>query len=72
MITYNSVVTACAKGGGTAKKALQLFAEMLQQGIQPNLITYNAVISACGNGGIVRRALQLRDPMRMAREWLEP
>ena len=34
---------------GMAMKALQLFGEMQQHGLQPTLVTDSAVISACGN-----------------------
>ena len=63
VITYNSVISACEKGG-KAESALQLFYEMRQQGLQPNVIFYTAVISACGKGGKAERALQLFCEMR--------
>ena len=45
-------------------KALQLFDEMQQQGLEPNLITYIAVSSACGKCRMPERALQFFDVLR--------
>ena len=64
MITIIAVITACAKGGGTAKKALQLFDEMQQKGPHPNQVTYNAGFSACGKGLLAKRALQVLEEMQ--------
>ena len=49
---------------------MQLFAEMQQKGLQPDLITYSTVISACGNGGDAERALQLF--VEMQQKGLQP
>ena len=50
--------------GLMVKRALQLFVEMQQKGLQPDVITYTAVITACAKGGMAKRALQLFDAMR--------
>ena len=47
MITYSVVISACGKCG-MPERALQLFDELQQQGLEPNVITYTAVISANG------------------------
>ena len=49
---------ACSKGG-MWKKALALFDEMEEKGIEPTEGTYSVTISALGNGLQWKRALQL-------------
>ena len=46
------------------ERTLQLFDEMLQHGLEPNLITYIAVSSACGKCRMPQRALQFFDVLR--------
>jgi pentatricopeptide repeat protein len=47
LITYNTVINACAKGGLDWEGLLGLFAQMRHEGIQPDIITYNTLLSAC-------------------------
>ena len=51
-------------------RALQLFNEMLQQGLESNLITYIVVSSACRKCRMPNRALQLFD--EILQQGLEP
>ena len=44
---YNSAISACARTGGLLwNKALELFREMNENGVVPDVVTYNAVIDA--------------------------
>ena len=44
VITYNSCISACEKGGPAAcEKALDLLREMEDNSITPTVITYSAV-----------------------------
>ena len=47
-ITYNALITSCAKGTQPAQ-ALEVFEAMQQQRVVPNDITYNALITTCAN-----------------------
>jgi len=47
LITYNTVINACAKGGLEWEGLLGLFAQMRHEGIQPDIVTYNTLLSAC-------------------------
>ena len=58
VITYNSVITACAKGGKT-QEALDMFKAMQNAGEKPDVITYSSVITACANGGMAEKALDM-------------
>ena len=51
-------------------QALQLFRDMQQQEIVPDVITYSALISACGRGKQLERALEIFD--KMQQQGIEP
>jgi pentatricopeptide repeat protein len=53
-----------------AEKALEVFQEMQQIGVEPNVITYNAFISACKKGKKAEKALEVFQEMRQ--RGLEP
>ncbi|KAG2254241.1 hypothetical protein Bca52824_084377 [Brassica carinata] len=52
ILTYNTVINACARGGLDWEGLLGLFAEMRHEGIQPDIVTYNTLLSACANIGL--------------------
>ncbi|XWS48102.1 hypothetical protein CRYUN_Cryun13aG0044200 [Craigia yunnanensis] len=52
ILTYNTVINACARGGLDWEGLLGLFAEMRHEGIQPDIVTYNTLLSACANRGL--------------------
>ncbi|KAL8550774.1 hypothetical protein ACS0TY_000015 [Phlomoides rotata] len=52
VISWTSIITGFAKHG-YAKRALQLFNQMLDSGIEPNEVTYIAVLSACSHAGLI-------------------
>lgn len=60
---YTAAIEACAKGK-MCDKALELLAEMEENGIEPSGVTYSVAITACGNGGQWQKALDLLDVMR--------
>ena len=45
-------------------KALEVYDEMQQRGLQPQLITYDALIRACEEAGLFDKALDIRDEMK--------
>ena len=53
------VVIVAGGKGWRAESALQLFEEVLLQGLQPQVTSYAAATSACRKGRITERALQL-------------
>lgn len=52
VISWTSIITGFAKHG-FARKALDLFEQMLGFGVEPNEVTYVAVLSACSHAGLV-------------------
>ncbi|KAK9272691.1 hypothetical protein L1049_003068 [Liquidambar formosana] len=52
IISWTSIITGFAKHG-FARRALEMFHEMLKTGIKPNEITYVAVLSACSHVGMI-------------------
>ncbi|KAH9329592.1 hypothetical protein KI387_001700 [Taxus chinensis] len=56
LITYNTVINACAKGGFGWEGLLGLFAQMRHEGIQPDIITYNTLLGACASRGLSSEA----------------
>ena len=63
MITYNSFITACAKGV-RAEHVLQLLETMQLQGLIPNVISYTALISSCGKSQQPERAFEHFEAMQ--------
>lgn len=45
-VTYNSVISCCAKAG-EVQPALDLLKTMRRRGVKPDTVTYNALMSAC-------------------------
>ncbi|MCD7473194.1 hypothetical protein HAX54_014849 [Datura stramonium] len=58
--SYTSVIVGLATHG-KARKALNLFYEMLEIGIQPNEVTFVGVLTACSHGGLVEEGHKLAD-----------
>ncbi|KAL0400615.1 UNVERIFIED_CONTAM: Pentatricopeptide repeat-containing protein, chloroplastic [Sesamum latifolium] len=52
VISWTSIITGFAKHG-FAKRALELFQQMLDFGVEPNEVTYIAVLSACSHVGLI-------------------
>ncbi|CAK9187737.1 unnamed protein product [Ilex paraguariensis] len=52
VVSWTSMITGYAKHG-FAKRALEMFHQMLEAGMQPNEVTYIAVLSACSHVGMV-------------------
>jgi pentatricopeptide repeat protein len=67
VITYSAAISACEKGGETAR-ALQLLDEMKECGLKPEMITYTAAIQACAKGGDPVRAIQLFERVEASNE----
>ena len=69
VISYNSLITACAKGVET-KEALDAFKSMQAEGEVPDIISYNSLITACAKGVKAQEALDAFQSMQAA--WEEP
>ncbi|KAK9120907.1 hypothetical protein Syun_018524 [Stephania yunnanensis] len=52
---WNAMINGFAVNGH-AKEALEVFMEMLQEGVKPNEVTIIGVLSACNHGGLVEEA----------------
>lgn len=64
-ITYSSLISACA-AGSRLDKALQVYDEMQEAGLQPDHITYSTLISAYEKAGEFAEALALLDKLHEA------
>lgn len=64
-ITYSSLISACA-AGSRLDKALQVYDEMQEAGLQPDHITYSTLISAYEKAGELAEALALLDRLHEA------
>lgn len=69
---YNAVLNACANLGDT-KEFLQLFDEMSEFCVSPDVLTYNIMIKLCGRAGrkdllvyVLERILELELPFSMS------
>ncbi|KAI4365494.1 hypothetical protein MLD38_021474 [Melastoma candidum] len=54
---WNSMITTYAHNG-EGEAALQVFKEMLNQGIIPNYVSYVSVLSACSHAGLIEEGLR--------------
>ncbi|XP_020593688.1 pentatricopeptide repeat-containing protein At1g08070, chloroplastic-like isoform X2 [Phalaenopsis equestris] len=62
--TWTSMISGFAVHG-SAKRAIELFSDMLSLGISPNKITFLAVLLACSHGGLVDEGRRMFDEMRI-------
>ncbi|KAL5862327.1 hypothetical protein ACOSQ3_003614 [Xanthoceras sorbifolium] len=53
MASWNALINGFAVNG-RAKEALEVFLEMMREGIKPNDVTMIGVLSACNHGGLVK------------------
>lgn len=62
LIIWTAIISAYA-AHGDASKAVSLFNEMLNNGIQPDPVTFTAVLSACAHSGLVDKAWDIFNAM---------
>ncbi|XP_015967918.1 putative pentatricopeptide repeat-containing protein At5g59200, chloroplastic [Arachis duranensis] len=60
--SYNSMICGLALHG-MSTEAIELFREMLKQGISPNSITFVGVLNACSHGGLVELGFEIFQSM---------
>ena len=65
IITYSSLISACA-AGSRLDKALQIYDEMQEAGLQPDRIIYSTLIIAYKKAGDFAEALALLDKLHEA------
>jgi pentatricopeptide repeat protein len=58
IITWNSIIQAFGDNRN-GKEALQLFEQMLRQGLKPNDQTITCVLKACCDSGLIRNAVKI-------------
>jgi len=63
--TYTSLIDACGKAN-KLEKMFEVFALMMEEGVEPNVQTYTSLIDACGKAGDVELALNLFHAMQRA------
>lgn len=61
-ISWNTVISGHAQNG-QAMKALQLFDEMLVEGIEPDHITFISILSACSYAGLLKEGWRYLNSM---------
>lgn len=47
MITFSTLISACANAGGKGHKAVEVFDIMTRRGVRPDAIAYKALLAAC-------------------------
>lgn len=62
--TYSAVISGLAMHGD-GEKALQVFSNMLKEGIEPDEAIYVGVLSACSHAGLLEDGLRCFDRMRL-------
>ncbi|PKA49544.1 Pentatricopeptide repeat-containing protein [Apostasia shenzhenica] len=62
-VTWTSIICGLALNG-QARKALELFSEMVELGLEPDDITFIGVLSACNHGGFVGEGRKLFHEMK--------
>lgn len=53
VVTWNTMISGYAQHG-LAQEAINLFEEMIKDGVNPDAVTYLGVLSSCRHGGLVR------------------
>ena len=66
IVSFNSAVAACAKGGQWAP-ALKILDDMQAKEAIPDLVTFNSAIEACAKSGQRDRALRVLGTCRRGR-----
>ncbi|KAL6959364.1 Pentatricopeptide repeat-containing protein [Sarracenia purpurea var. burkii] len=69
VVCWNSMISTYAQHG-EAEEALEMFEEMMKEGIKPNYVTFVGVLSACSHVGLVEDGL--RHFESMSRFGIEP
>ncbi|KAK6137257.1 hypothetical protein DH2020_029004 [Rehmannia glutinosa] len=59
-----SVIIAGLATHGHGEEALDIFEQMLDEGLKPDDVIYVGVLSACRNGGLVEKGMEYFDKMR--------
>ncbi|TKY54509.1 Pentatricopeptide repeat-containing protein [Spatholobus suberectus] len=54
VVTWNTMISGYAQHG-LAQEAINLFEEMMKQGVNPDAVTYLGVLSSCRHGGLVKQ-----------------
>ncbi|XP_015574459.1 pentatricopeptide repeat-containing protein At1g31920 [Ricinus communis] len=61
--SYSVMISGLAMHG-RSMEALEVFSEMLDEGLQPDDVVYVGVLSACSRGGLVKEGLQFFNRMK--------
>ncbi|XVE59327.1 hypothetical protein DITRI_Ditri05aG0036900 [Diplodiscus trichospermus] len=62
VVSWNSLISSYGVHG-FGKKALQIFQEMICQGVSPSPVTFVSVLGACSHAGLVEEGKRLFDSM---------
>ncbi|KAK9275305.1 hypothetical protein L1049_022567 [Liquidambar formosana] len=56
-LSYSVMISGLAMHGH-AREALRVFSEMLEEGLEPDVVVYVGVLSACSHAGLVDEGLK--------------
>ncbi|PIA30753.1 hypothetical protein AQUCO_05400093v1 [Aquilegia coerulea] len=62
IVSWNSMIAGYTING-YGKEAVELFRDMIQNGVSPNIITFVSVLGACSHAGLVNEGKQIFDSM---------
>ncbi|XP_022730970.1 pentatricopeptide repeat-containing protein At3g46790, chloroplastic-like [Durio zibethinus] len=63
VVSWNSLISSYGVHG-FGKKAMQIFQEMIDQGVSPSPVTFVSVLGACSHAGLVEEGKRLFESMR--------
>lgn len=61
-VSWNSMIAACARHG-IGSKALQMYEDMLSEGVKPTDVTFLSLLHACSHVGLVDKGMELLESM---------
>ncbi|XP_019158618.1 PREDICTED: pentatricopeptide repeat-containing protein At3g24000, mitochondrial isoform X2 [Ipomoea nil] len=63
IVSWNSMLTACAQHG-LGMETVELFEEMLIEGLEPNEVTFLCVLTACSHSGLLDKGMHYFELMK--------
>ncbi|XP_020582502.1 pentatricopeptide repeat-containing protein At2g20540-like [Phalaenopsis equestris] len=63
IVSFNAMITGLANHG-LGKKALELFGEVIQTGLQPDSVTFMGILTACSQCGLIESSRHYFECMR--------
>lgn len=61
-VSWNSMIAACARHGN-GSEALQIYEDMITEGVKPTDVTFLSLLHACSHVGLVDKGMELLESM---------